>query len=208
MASISSLYDDVAKYGLMDADYYEKMIHPIPKTTVVDRVAYLVEMVKGKIVLDLGASGPIVKILQEVAKEYHGADKVENPDIENFYQVDFDRCFALKELLHDISDLQLIVAGEIIEHLSNAGLFLDNVYQFGVPTILTVPNAGGINQRQLVKIQVESVNRDHVAWYSYTTLRTLIERHKFKLVEWHWYNGQPYVAEGLIFKMEPIYGTD
>lgn len=120
------------------------------------------------------------------------------------YQIDFDRVHHGPAILN----LELIIAGEIIEHLSNAGHFLDLLREYGVPVILTTPNAFTTVGRQYLTKNIESVNREHVAWYSYHTLKTLIERHRFRLVEWFWYNGQPLYAEGLIFHMEPTDGTD
>jgi len=46
---------------------------------------------------------------------------------------------------------------------------------------------------------IENVNRDHVAYYSYWTLHELVTRYGFEITEWHWYNGRPLFAEGLIF---------
>jgi hypothetical protein len=204
MNGIYSLYNEISQYGTLSADYVDKMLHHVPKTAVIDRVDYLLKETAKRVVLDLGASGPIVQALQQVAREYYGADIVSNPAIRNFHQIDFDKAMSLPS----IPSLQLIVAGEIIEHLSNAGRFLDLLHKSRVPVILTTPNAGGIDQQRLVRLQTECVNREHVAWYSYNTLKTLIERHNFKLIEWYWYNGQPLTAEGLIFKIEPVYGAD
>jgi hypothetical protein len=70
-----------------------------------------------------------------------------------------------------------------------------------VPVILTTPNARSIAGYKWGDRGTECVNKDHVAWYSYHTLKTLIERHGFELRFWGWYNGEPYTAEGLIFHM-------
>ena len=49
---------------------------------------------------------------------------------------------------------------------------------------------------------MENVNIDHVAWYSYTTLTTLLKREGW-IPEVHaWYKGEPYFSEGLIVVTE------
>jgi len=205
MASISELYQEVSDYSTLPPEYVEKQLHKIPMTTVVDRVQYLVDITRDKVVLDFGASGSLVNMLQEVAKEYHGIDVEPNDQIDNFYLIDLDA----EDTLPEIHDLQLIVAGEVIEHLSNAGHFLDLIRTYyDVPVILTTPNAHSTNSFGFLKRGIENVNRDHVAWYSYHTLKVLIERHGFQLQEWYWYNGTPIFAEGIIFYMEPVHGND
>lgn len=70
----------------------------------------------------------------------------------------------------------------------------------GCELIITVPNAMSSHLMPMaVRTGFECVNRDHVAWYSYRTLRTLIERCGFELMEFYWYGGQPITAEGIIF---------
>jgi hypothetical protein len=140
--------------------------------------------------------------LQDVAKEYHGTDIVFNHKISHFWQLDLD----VAKVLPDIPGLELIIAGEVMEHLSNAGHFLDLLHSAGVQVVLTVPNAFSAGAKQQLLKGIESVNREHVAWYSYHTLKVLTERHRFRTLIWGWYNGQPYTAEGLIVHMEPDNG--
>ncbi len=196
-AAIYDLLDKVSACPGLDPDYVDKMVHKIPRAPVFNRVDYLLKAVEGKVVLDLGASGPAALRLQKAAKEYHGVDWELNDEIENFYQLDIESLLSLP----DIPGLELIIAGEVIEHLSNAGRFLCLLYASGVPVILTTPNARSIAGYKWGDKGTECVNRDHVAWYSYHTLKTLIERHGFELRFWGWYNGEPYTAEGLIFHM-------
>jgi hypothetical protein len=49
---------------------------------------------------------------------------------------------------------------------------------------------------------IESVNIDHVAWYSWQTMTTLLNKTEWRVVDWKWYNGKPLTAEGLIFEVE------
>jgi hypothetical protein len=171
-------------YSILKDDYDEKMIHPIPDTTVVDRPHYIVEKCRGKKVLDIGGSGPMSQWLKNIAStttvDRQDADICLNVERDDLPQGEYD----------------IILCGEILEHLSNAGAFLDKLHKYNLPIIITVPNAFGNNR---ARVGIENVNKEHVAWYSYYTLKVLIERHGFTLYEWYWYNGKPYTAEGIIF---------
>jgi hypothetical protein len=48
----------------------------------------------------------------------------------------------------------------------------------------------------------ENVNRDHVAYYSWWTLKSLVEKCGYEVVEFAWYNGRPLFAEGLVMLAE------
>lgn len=201
---IYDILDEVSSYGDLPPDYVAKMVHKIPRAPVFDRVDYLLEAAKGKVVLDIGASGPAALRLQKVADKYYGIDIESNPAIDHFWKIDVDRAQALPE----VENLDLIIAGEMIEHLSNAGHFLDLLWAYGVPVILTTPNARSVAGKRWGDRGTECVNGSHVAWYSYHTLKVLTERHGFKTHLWGWYNGEPYTAEGLIFHIGPVNGQD
>jgi hypothetical protein len=203
MNGIRELYREVASYGQLSAEYVEKQLHPVPLVKAVNRVAYLTNEARDKVIFDFGATGPLPELLRGVAKLYYSTD-ILPANAENYYQIDLDRA----DRLPDIPGLQLAIAGEVIEHLSNAGHFLDLLHTLKVPVILTAPNAFSAGSRHFLNRNIENVNREHVAWYSYHTLKVLVERHNFKLVKWHWYNGKPLTAEGIIFKLEPVDGAD
>ena len=199
MSGISELYQEVAAYGNQPAEWVEKMVHEVPDAPVFDRVEYLTKASRNKVIMDLGASGSMSETLREVATVYHGVDIVPS-DKPNYYQMDLEQADALPE----VDGLQIIVGGEIIEHLSNAGRFLDLLHGAGCQVILTTPNAFSTGGDGFLKRGIEAVNGEHVAWYSYHTLKTLVERHGFNILLWAWYNGKPMTAEGLIFHMEPV----
>lgn len=171
-------------YSILKDDYDEKMIHPIPDTTVVDRVRFILDKCRGKKVLDIGGSGPMSQWLKNIAStttvDRQDADICLNVEKDDLPQGEYD----------------IVLCGEILEHLSNPGMFLDKLCSYSCPVIITVPNAFSNNK---ARIGIENVNPEHVAWYSYYTLKALIERHGFTLYEWYWYNGKPYTAEGIIF---------
>jgi 2-polyprenyl-3-methyl-5-hydroxy-6-metoxy-1,4-benzoquinol methylase len=78
----------------------------------------------------------------------------------------------------------IILAGEIIEHLSNPGLFLENLKPLlrDSPTrlILTTINAYcAYRFFYSLVMRDESVHPDHVSYYSKKTLTTLLTRHGY-----------------------------
>lgn len=182
-------------YNLLDTDaeYAAKMYHPVPGADVVDRARYLLSQAKGRCVVDIGASGPMSEAIQRVAGKYHSIN-IANAE----YCVDLDKADSLP----DIPGAEVVIAGEVIEHLSNAGHFLALLKVYACPVILTAPNAFSKAGRRQIDRGIEAVNPEHVAWYSYTTLSELLRRYDYKVLEWHWYNGQPWIAEGLIFRVE------
>ena len=152
------------------------------------------QKVKDKAVLDIGATGPMHEAIRELARVCYGIDILpkEEPD---YFQIDLDHTAHLPA----INNIDIIIAGEVIEHLSNAGHFLDLLGEYPCPIVLTTPNAFAETGFQHVKNKgIEQVNKEHVAYYSYKTLSVLLERHGFQMDEFFWYHGKPNVAEGMI----------
>lgn len=192
-------------------EYVAKMLHEVPESETVDRTVFILKRVAGKRVLEFGASGPMHDGIVKAATFVLGVDRENAPGV-----VGFDLDSVVEPRLppeHDDNvaalsrpnpPFDLIVCGEVIEHLSNPGWFLKRLRQQyeGVPLLVTVPNAFSEVSRQHMKGGTENVNRDHVAWYSYTTLTTLLARAGYVIRENYWYTGNPYTAEGLIVVAE------
>lgn len=181
---------------IVSAEYAEKYLHAIPDAPVVDRVKYLVGKCRGKRVLSLGGSGPADEAIKKAAAKYYSVDRAGAPS----FNIDLDK--SPKSLAFVAALFDLVVCGEVLEHLSNPGRLLDAVRALGVPVIVTAPNAfSSVGSGWLAKHK-ENVNAEHVAWYSYRTLLTLVTRHGFTVKDFAWYNGKPIRAEGLIFELE------
>lgn len=80
-----------------------------------------------------------------------------------------------------------IVAGELIEHLSNPGKFLDvcwNHLKEEGKLILTTPNPFWIEYsiRKIFRRELY-VNPEHTAWYDESVLTALAERHLFEVTD-------------------------
>jgi hypothetical protein len=198
-ATIDSLRESLAapQRTVHSPEYARKMLHDVPDAEVVDRSAFVLARCKGKHVLHVGASGRLHEEMLKVAGKVAGIDREGNgkeivgwdlDDVETdpFLVVEYD----------------LIVCGEVLEHLGNPLHFLKRLREAypRTPVIVTVPNAFASAGRKHMTEGVENVNIDHVAWYSYRTLKTLVERAGYAVAEFHWYApGEPGFSEGLIF---------
>lgn len=191
-----------------DPVYVAKMLHALPHGDTVDREAFIVERCRGKRVLEFGASGRLHDKIRAASKASVGFDRVAS---EGVLAIDLDdvgvASFPVTAYNH-VDDLavpwDVIVCGEVIEHLSNPGWFLARVQRqyAGVPVIVSVPNAFSGVAATWIRKGYENVNRDHVAWYSPKTLSVLLERAGFMGAEFHWYGGEGPTAEGFVVVTE------
>ena len=195
-----NLLDSYSAYPDKSSDYVDKMLHPIPDAKVVSRETFILERCKGKTVVNFGSdSGDLHKRIGEVAGSVFGVDKQGTPDL----RIDLDDDHYS---LSYMPMANVYVVGEIIEHMVSPGAFLKRLRWVmthegaeGCEAIITVPNAlSEFLSHHAHKRQVENVNLDHVAWYSYHTLRTLLAKCGFEMREFYWHNGKPIFAEGLV----------
>jgi Methyltransferase domain len=185
-------------------EYVEKMLHEIPEVRVVDRAAFILERTAGKRVLEFGASGLLHDKIIGNAAFYRGIDREPAPHVIPFDLDDVSHPWFPIAAYHDGSPWDIIIAGEVLEHLSNPGYFLTRLHQqyANVPLILTVPNAFSKVASQWLGKGIENVNRDHVSWYSPKTLSTLLSRVGYREGDLFWYGGTDARAEGLIVVTE------
>ncbi len=106
-----------------------------------------------------------------------GSRQIVKGDLEKLAEVELEGPF------------EVIVAGEMIEHLNNPGFFLDGVKEFmtkETKLVITTINAycamrffyyGARGKRG----KAEPVHPDHVAYYSYSTLKLLLQRHGLRI---------------------------
>ncbi len=195
-ATLDALRESLARPAskVRSPEYTAKMMHTIPKTTVVDREKFILERCAGKTVLDIGASGRMHELIVKASAKCYGIDR---EDGDGVVGVNLD---DVTIGLPVFDGVELVVCGEVIEHLANPGFFLDRLKRkYPVPVIITVPNAFSAAGYNHIEQGVENVNIDHVAWYSWRTMKTLLDRYGYVIDEWHWYGGEPVLAEGLIF---------
>lgn len=167
-----------------------KKRHPLQPRSwslVVGQVRFdaVTPLMKDKKVLDVGGgTGRAHRRIAEVAREIVGFDRdarlVERAQSEGFdMRLGDAQAFDLGE------QFDVVWAGELIEHLSNAGLFLDAAAKHLGPDgrlVMTTPNAFAISNVVYRLWGSVRVNEEHTCWYCEQTLQALLERHGY-LVE-------------------------
>ena len=185
-----------------DPAYRAKMLHKLPEAKTVDRVAFILKHCTGKRVLEFGASGKLHEELRKVS-DYIGVDRAEGDRV-LAYDLDDTTYVDLSYVAAAAPAPEVIVCGEVLEHLGNPLHFLTRLRKqyAGTPTIITVPNAFGAAGAGWLAKGYENVNRDHVAWYSPKTISVLLERAGYSIGQLFYYNGEGPTAEGLIVVTE------
>lgn len=178
---------------------------------IVQRLDFIKSVSAGKSVLHLGCTnwpytleaidaGTLLhKDLAEVSNDLYGFD-FDQEGIDVLASKGFDNLFrADLEKLHEVGvdkQFDVIIAGEMIEHLNNPGLFLNGIKRFmsrRTRLVITTINAysgmrffvyGLRGQRG----SLEPVHPDHVAYYSYSTLKLLLQRHGFNVENFMFYD--------------------
>jgi SAM-dependent methyltransferase len=119
--------------------------------------------------------------LYGIDSDAKGIELLENAGFKNIYPGDLENLDNVE--IDETFDV--IVAGEMIEHLNNPGLFLNGIKRFmnaETRLVLTTINAYCGMRFAMYGVRgkrgrVEFVHPDHVAYYSYSTLKLLLERH-------------------------------
>jgi hypothetical protein len=113
----------------------------------------------------------------------------------------------------------IIVASEVLEHMSNPGNFLQAAKRFNCPLLVSVPNAFSYRAISELSKGRELVHADHNCYFSYTTLNTFIAKHGYRLSEaiaYFWplndeigkahlslMHTNPFFGDGFIFIVSP-----
>ena len=146
------------------------------------REKIIIKYIKGKDILDIGSVGQtsaynLWDILEKHAGKLAGIDtepcNKQNVIYGNMENYDFNKRF------------DVIVAGDVIEHVNNQGLFLQNIKRHlkrGGYFILTTPNAKWFNI-------ILKPNKTHTCWHDRYTLSYLLKKFGFKTVFFKYYYG-------------------
>ena len=168
----------------------------LPRRRLVYRDDYIVGLCRGRRVLHIGCTdAPLTQAkfeagallhrkLEGVAAHLVGVDLdsesiewLRERGIENIHVADAERIREFLEGINFVPDL--ILAGEVLEHLANPGAFLSGIEEGmreGAELVLSVPNAFWGEGFLHVLTGREKVHPEHVAYYSYHTVRRLLER--------------------------------
>lgn len=173
--------------------------------------------IKGKTVLDIGCvdarpdgkkkyqSTGLHRFLNEHASQLIGVDT----DQDGVKQMQKDGYNVIEANAEDMNlgrRFDCIVAGELIEHLSNQGLFLRTMKRHLVENgalIITTPNAFSIVSfwRILRKNKVK-VHAEHTCWYDPITVEQLLRRHSFEIEEILFTNKSKWYLKKYFYKLK------
>ena len=197
MKSTNAIYDIMNGYTA-DPEYDERMMHRIPDAKSVSRVQHILKKCEGKTVLHVGCTGKLHAKIEQVAKVAWGLDK-DDLECKNFIKMDLatESITTIEKL-----DYDFVILGEVLEHLCNPGELIRDCASLGWPLLISVPNAFCSVGLKWVLKGVENVHKEHVSYYSYWTLHQLVTRYGYKVKEFHWCKGLPFIAEGLMFYCE------
>lgn len=208
---------------LLNSDPSINWLQPLPKEPPVDRRELLVDLSRGRRVIHLGFTDEhqteakvqqgrwLHAALDDVASELVGLD-VDEPGVARAkadgyeaYVVDVHDRTALDSLALEPADV--VVAGEIIEHLESPGQFLRAVRPLLRPDgmlVVTTPNAYRLAGFLAPVLGEELIHPDHVGIHSIHTLRTLGERAGYRVERLGYYQNKPKInasAAGLAAKL-------
>lgn len=178
---------------------------------LVQRVDFIKKACEGKKVLHLGCTNyPYTREalenkmllhddLADISGELYGFDfDQEGLDIllekgvKNLFRADLEK---LEEVDLD-ETFDVIIAGEIIEHLRNPALFLLGIQRFMKPEtnlVITTVNAYCAFRFMIYGLRGkggknEPVHPDHVAYYSYKTLSLAVKRENLTIKDFYFYD--------------------
>lgn len=177
----------------------------LPRIKCTDREHFILSRIEGRSVLHLGcADWPFTQhrlgrgellhqAMQKRARRLVGVDLEEAgvmamraagiPDIvlgnseQDLYQLTGEK-------------FDVVVAGEILEHVLNAGMFLRSIHTVcheQTVVIITTPNFAPLKRLPRLLWRNEVVHPDHVCYFSYLTLSRLLQSSGYEALDWATY---------------------
>ena len=159
-------------------------------------------------------------VLHEEARDLYGIDlnheslvvMREQMGFQNLYQGNVER---LDELKLDES-FEVVLAGDLLEHLTCPGALLTGIKRFLRPEgkfVLSTVNAFGLHFQLRRWLGHYTEHPEHVCFFSPETIAHLLERHGYKVQEMHgsytepprtWKRKIEFAIGGPLFKLVPV----
>ncbi len=178
------------------------LVHRLPTARLVDRTDFVTERVRGRHVIHVGFADAGYRSchqdrdewlhlhLAEAAGRLVGIDidavGVEEAVLAGLEAHVADCCDPGQLRALHLEAAEVVVAGEIIEHLDNPGGFLDGLHELCSPggeVVMTTPNAYGWVNPAAALAGYEVNHPDHIVMYTWRTLSKMLERHGWEVVE-------------------------
>lgn len=185
-----------------DREYSQlTMVHRLPTAPRVERVEHLVAMARGRRVVHVGfvdagcqdanrRSGTwLHEHLDRVSSSLVGIDLDEGGVVRarsaGYDAVAVDCTDPVALAAAGVTPGQLVIAGEVIEHLDAPGHFLEGMHALVAPhgqLVVTTPNAYGLLNVMASVLHREINHPDHVCMFTWRTLTNLAARHGWEPV--------------------------
>jgi 2-polyprenyl-3-methyl-5-hydroxy-6-metoxy-1,4-benzoquinol methylase len=187
--------------------------HRLPQISLIpNRVSWILEQCAGQRVVDVGCvdaglleehanTGQLMhREIARVARAILGVD-VDADGIQRLRQLGFSNLIAAdlsvsseavrRETERLMERCDIISCGEVLEHVPNAGGLLKGIGElarvFNAAAIFTVPNAFSIRSILAIITGTELVHPDHKYYFSWQTLKSLLEHCGLEIIEMHFY---------------------
>jgi len=177
------------------------MTHALPRADVVERIEFLGQRAKGRRVIHVGFVDTGCQSMNESAGAWLHAHLAEQAT--SLVGIDLDEAgvkeavaagyeaYSLDcrdqeavESLH-IEPAQVVIAGEVIEHIDDPGSFLRGMHSLVAPggqLVITTPNAYGLFN-VFASLALREINHpDHVLMFTWRTLTNLASRYGWQPV--------------------------
>ena len=187
----------------------------LPKTTLVNRKEYIINACKGKSVIHLGCTGGLLdessvneyiqnfdklndthSKIASVAKKITGLD-ISEDKIEIMKKLNIPGNFEVGNLCDpelEINDkFEIILFANLIEHLDNIGIALENCINLmndDSKLIITTVNAFTLERLIKLLFKYESNHIEHTCYFSYLTLKRILEMNNFKIDSFYFANNE------------------
>ena len=183
---------------------------------VISRLSVIEPFIKGKDVLDIGCvdsrpgeirkfeSTGLHKFIKLHANTLQGVD-IDGVGAREMTAKGYNVVEGNAENMDLGKTYDTIVAGEIIEHLNNAGLFLGTMKKHlkdSGTLIITAPNAFGIsNFSRIFRKNSIKVHPDHTCWYDPLTITQLASRYDFEVKALYFTNKEKWYNKKYFYKI-------
>lgn len=121
--------------------------------------------------------------LYDIAEDVLGVDYLD-AEVAKLHEEGYNVVCADAEKMNLNETFDIVVAGELIEHISNIGNFLDSVHAHlneDGKFILTTPNPWAFHRFKQALFGDVNANEEHTCWLDETTLEQILNRHGFEV---------------------------
>ncbi|WP_407356693.1 class I SAM-dependent methyltransferase [Methanolobus sp. WCC5] len=187
-------------------------------TSKFDRIDNLID---GKDVLDCGCVGDQISSKEDFDKSSNGIHAAHakyilgvdiwEEEIKKRQELGLNVVCANVETMDLNRTFDAIIAGDLIEHLANPGLFLEKANKHlnnGGLLYLCTPNPWSLNiiMKSVFGMNI-NVNPEHCSWFDFKTLNELLSRYDFCIKERYWQDYCKKKTIKHILKMRPNLST-